>query len=196
LAAARPSSRSISQNVNLSKLLLNSLNAPRPMRILRAGLRTHDGRPALVAGRHDSDRHCREQSSNASSLWRKTQMSSVLEILILVMTSASMDKTELAIFERLVCPIWNTGTRWLRETDLTKAKTFFTRNAQRRLGEYNRWAALARVPRSQIPRRCFVSTGCAKVQWSGTANYGIRLPDYQHPRSAAAPHCCPTQPIG
>jgi len=133
---------------------------------------------------------CREQSSNASSLWRKTQMSSVLEILILVMTSAPMDKTELAIFERLVCPIWNTGTRWLRETDLTKAKTFFTRNAQRRLGEYNRWAALARVPRSQIPRRCFVSTGCAKVQWSGTANYGIRLPDYQHPRSAAAPHCC------
>ena len=110
---------------------------------------------------------CREQSSNASSLWRKTQMSSVLEILILVMTSAPMDKTELAIFERLVCPIWNTGTRWLRETDLTKAKTFFTRNAQRRLGEYNRWAALARVPRSQIPRRCFVSTGCAKVQWSG-----------------------------
>ena len=56
-AASRPSSHSILQYVNLSKLLLNSLNAPRPMRILGSGLRTHDGRPALVAGRHDSDRH-------------------------------------------------------------------------------------------------------------------------------------------
>src|SRR5260370_13205201 len=97
---------------------------------------------------------CREQSSNASSLWRKTQMSSVLEILILVMTSAPMDKTELAIFERLASQLWNTGTRWLRQTDLTTPKTFFPRTTQPLYAPPHHWPPPPPHPSTPHPLPC------------------------------------------
>jgi hypothetical protein len=44
------------QNINLSKLLLNSLNAPRAIRVLGSAFRAHNGHPADIGSRHDSDR--------------------------------------------------------------------------------------------------------------------------------------------
>ena len=182
MAAARPSSRSISQNVNLSKPLLNTLNAPRPMRILGSGLRTHDGRPALVGSRHDSDGHfrwaiveCFQPLAKNPNEFGARNLDSSHDQRSHVQNGVGNIRTfslsNLEHWNSLVTRDWpHEGERILRAT-------------RRRLAEYNRWPALAWVPRSQIPRRCFVCTGCAKVQWSGTANYGIRLPDYQHPRT-------------
>jgi hypothetical protein len=77
--------RSISQNVNLSKLLLNSLNAPRAKRVMGSTLRTRNGHPALVGVGHDSDRHFRRAIVERFQLLVKNPTSSVLEILILAM---------------------------------------------------------------------------------------------------------------
>lgn len=48
------------QNINLSKLLLNSVNAPRANRVLGSAFRAHNGHPADIESRHDS---------NTRSLW-------------------------------------------------------------------------------------------------------------------------------
>jgi hypothetical protein len=48
------------QNINLLKLLLNSLNTPCAKRIMGSALRTHNGHPADIESRHDS---------NTRSLW-------------------------------------------------------------------------------------------------------------------------------
>jgi hypothetical protein len=50
------------QNINLSKLLLNSLNAPRANRVLGSAFRAHNGHPADIESRHDS---------NTRSLWAR-----------------------------------------------------------------------------------------------------------------------------
>jgi hypothetical protein len=44
------------QNINLSKLLLNSFNAPCANRVLGSAFRVHNGHPADIRSRHDSDR--------------------------------------------------------------------------------------------------------------------------------------------
>jgi hypothetical protein len=43
------------QNISLSKLLLNNLNAPRANRVLGSVFRVHNGHPADIGSRHDSD---------------------------------------------------------------------------------------------------------------------------------------------
>jgi len=44
------------QNINLSKLLLNCFNAPCANRVLGSAFRVHNGHPADIESRHDSDR--------------------------------------------------------------------------------------------------------------------------------------------
>jgi hypothetical protein len=44
------------QNINLSKLLLNSLDAPRTNRVQSSAFRAHIGHPTDIGSRHDSDR--------------------------------------------------------------------------------------------------------------------------------------------
>jgi hypothetical protein len=145
------------------------------MRIPGSDFRTHNGHPANIMSRHDSDGHfgwaiveCFQplvknpnEFGARNPDFRHDQRSHVQNGVGNIRT---FSLSNLEHWNSLVTRDWP-----------HEGEKIFTRNAQRRLAEYNRWAALAWVPRSQIPRRCFVCTGCAKVQWSGTANYGIRL---------------------